>query len=231
MGNLEYRIQLKSAQSGEPIIATGGTVHVAIAGLPDKQTLVDKNGAALTNPLQLTAGFINFFIPDTVTAGVDLYILSPGGHFVTRAGVLASGPNEILVDTSRRRQVAKIPFSIVDSVAATEQDTGFDIPNPSMVLDRLHGLGLNVTVLESAKTIDVGLGEVHPAESGGDANGFIAASSLAAAGQVIATNGALFSSNAPAKSDAQTAKSLTYTISTGAVAAKGFILVPYTLGS
>jgi hypothetical protein len=118
-------------------------------------------------------------------------------------GVVASGNNEIPVNTSKKEQVATIPFSAVDQGGdATETDTGFDVPTPAFVMNRLHGFGLNVTVVHAGKTIDVGLGEVHPAETGGDANGFIAGSSVATAGLVIGTDGALFSTNAPHKSDA-----------------------------
>lgn len=225
----EFRIQLKDLISGEIIQDTGGTCHVSQAGLPDKQTLYDKNGAALTNPLQLTAGFINFFTLDTV-ASVDLYIQAPGGQFLTRTGIVASGPNEIRVPTHIKRQMYKIPFSAVDQGGnATETDTGFDLPAKAFVLDRLHGCGLLVTTVHAAKTIDFGTGQVNPAETGGDANGLIAASSVATAGLVIGTNGALFSSNAPAASDANAAKSLTYTLSTGSTTAKGFILLPVQL--
>jgi hypothetical protein len=227
---LNYHIQLLSLATMENIIASGGACFVAQAGLPDKQAITDKDGNALANPIQMTNGSVDFYIPDTVTAGVDLYIMTPAGHFVTRTGVKPSGPNEILVDTSARRQVMKIPFSAVDQGGdATETDTGFDVPATCFVLNRLHGFGLNVTVNQSGKTIDVGLGEVHPAESGGDANGFIAGSSIATAGLVTGTDGALFSTNAPHKSDVVTAKSITYTLSTGSTTAKGFILIPYTL--
>lgn len=225
----EYRLQLKSAKTLESIISAGGYVHVAQAGLPDKQTIyADANGGALASVFQPTRGFINFFTLDSV-ASVDLYILSPGGHFVELSGVVPGGPNEILVDTFRRRGVLKLPFSITDSVAATEQDTGFDLPAQCFVLNRLHGFGLLVTVLDATHTIDVGLGEVHPAESGGDANGWIAASSVGALGLVTGTDGALFSTNAPHKSDVVTAKSITYTLNAGTTLAKGFILIPYSL--
>lgn len=229
MANVQYHMQLKSALSGVPITASGGTVFVATAGLTSKATLYDKNGAALTNPIQMTNGSIDFFVADTV-ASVDLYIMTPGGHFLTKAGIVPSGPNEILVETTQRRQVMKIPFAAADQGGdATETDTGFDIPNPSIILNRLHGCGLYMTVLHAAKTMDVGTGEVHPAESGGDANGLIAASAISALGLVTGTDGALFSTNAPYKSDAQTAKSITYTLSTGTTTAAGFIILPYEL--
>lgn len=226
----EFRIQLKDAATGKSIISSGGKVHVATAGSPDKATIyADKNGGALSNPMTPSGGCINFFVADTVDT-VDLYVLAPGGQFVVAAGVAPSGDNELLVNTAQKRQMAKIPFSYVDQRGdALETDTGFDIPNPSYVLDRLHGLGLYVTAADSTETIDVGFGEAYPAETGGDANGLIAASAVGTAGLVTATNGALFSTNAPHKSDAITAKSITYTLTTGSDTAKGFILLPYQL--
>lgn len=226
MAKLEYRIQLKDAVLGTSIIAAGGKCHVSTAGSPDKATLYDKDGAALANPITPTRGFLNFFVDETVLS-VDLYIMAPGGQFVERYGVAASGPNEILVDTGNKRQMMKIPFSHVDDAGdATETDTGFDVPAKAVLLDRLHGMGLDVTAADATETIDFG---ILSSETGGDANGLIAASSVGTAGLVIGTNGALFSSNAPHLSDAVTGKSLSYTLTAGTDTAKGFILQPYNL--
>lgn len=224
----EYRIQLKDGFGAVNITTAGGAVHVAKAGSPDKQAIVDKTGAALTNPLVPTRGFINFFIPDTITTGVDLYIQAPGGQFIIAKSVLPSGPNEFAVNTSKSEQFYKIPFSIADAVAATEQSTGFVVPANSTILDRLHGMGLLVTALESGKTIDFGTAEASAA--GGDSDGFCAAASLTSAGAVIGTNGTLYSTNAPATSTALVANlNIVYVLSSGAVAAKGFLYLPVRL--
>lgn len=228
MANREYRMQLRNGADGTAIMTAGGKCYVATAGAPGKATLYDKDGASLSNPVTPTRGFINFFVADTV-ASVDLYVMAPGGQFAIMTSVTPSGMNEININSTKKEQLAKIPFSIADTAAATETDTGFDVPDPSYLLDRLHGCGIYVSAIHSAKTIDVGLGEVTPAESGGDANGLIAASSVGTAGLVIGTNGALFSSNAPHKSDVVTAKSITYTLSSGTTTATGFILLPYRL--
>lgn len=212
---------------GAMIQATGGKVYVAVAGATQKNAITDKDGTALANPLALTNGSAEFYVLATVDT-VDLYIQAPGGQFVVREGV-SEGVADIAVDLTNRRQTYKIPFAIGDTAAATETDTGFDLPEDSMVLDRLHGAGVLVTALDATEDIDVGLGEAVPAESGGDANGFIAASDLDALGQVIGTNGALFSSNAPHKSNAVAARSITYTLTAGSDTAKGFILLPVIL--
>lgn len=228
MAMREYRIQLKDRATGATIITAGGLCYVAVAGAANKATLFDKTGAALANPLIPTRGFINFFTADTV-ASVDLYIQAPGGQFVVAAGVVASGNNEIVVDTLNRRQIYKIPFSIADCVAATEKDTGFILPL-GYVLNRLHGCGLQMTVLETtgAKTMLVG---TLSSQAGGSANGFINASSTAALGQVIGTDGGSFSTNAPYATDSQTAKNVSYTLVTASVTAAGFINLPVVLAA
>lgn len=227
-----YRIQLKDAILGTAINASGGVCYVAQAGLPDKQTIYsDANGTSLSNPIALTAGYIDFYTLSTV-ASVDLYIMGPNGHFLSVAGVAPSGPNELVLPTNSNRHIAKIPFSINDTAANTETDTKFAFPTTAMWLDRLHGCGLRVTVADDSaggKTMDVG---TLSSQAGGDANGLIAGSSTAATGQVIGTNGALFSSNAPAAVDVNAAaKNISYTLSASATHVKGFILLPYVLNA
>jgi hypothetical protein len=222
----EYRMQLKDGSLGSAIIAAGGTCHVATAGSPDKATIyADKDGTALANPLTPVRGFINFFTLDTV-ASVDLYIQAPGGQFVVVEGVVAGGPNEIHIATTKREQMYKIPFSIADAVANTEKDTGFDFPAKAIVLDRLHGLSVNVTTLDASQNILFG---ILSTESGGDADGLSTNVSLTTAVQKIAVNGALFSTNAPFMSDSITGKSISYTLDTSTDTGKGFIEIPVRL--
>lgn len=230
MATVKHQFQLyegaAGGQAGKMITATGGVVMVCKTGTSDKETLTAKDGSALANPLALTAGGAEFYAP-TTSAGVDLYIMAPGGQFVVVSDVEGGSTPDIQVDMSRN-QVAVIPFSITDSVAATEKDTGFDLPAKCFVLDRLHGCGVRVTTLDATEDIDVG---ILSTESGGDANGLIAASDLDNATLVIGTNGALFSTNAPHASDSITGKSISYTLTTGTDTAKGFIILPYVLTS
>lgn len=72
--------------------------------------------------------------------------------------------------------VVKIPVVVADYTAATEMDTGFDLPANSVVLDAW----LNVVTVDATETVDVGTDSNHS----GDANGFIALGSLATAGFV-----------------------------------------------
>ncbi len=224
-GNRNFHIQLKDAFTGEAIITAGGACHVATAGSPDKATLYDKDGAALTNPVTPTRGAIDFNCAVGVES-VDLYIQAPGGQFVVLTGVKPSGPNEVSIDTSKKEQTYKIPFSITDSVAATEKDTGFDLPATCLVLGRLNGHGIYVTAIDATETIDVG---TLTGETGADPNGFNAAAVLDNLGALVGTNGALFSTNAPYASDANASKSISYTLTTGSDTAKGYILLPLRL--
>lgn len=213
-----------AAMRGLAITASGGAVMVCTAGSPDKVAITDKDGTALNNPLALTNGSAELWTLATVNS-VDLYIQAPGGQWKIVTGV-NEGNADIAINVNVANQLYVIPFSISDSVAATEKDTGFDLPTYSMVLGRLSGCGIKVTALDATEDIDVG---ILSTESGGDADGLIAASDLDNLGLVIGTNGALFSTNAPHKADAVTGKSISYTLTTGTDTAKGFILLPVVL--
>lgn len=226
MAYRKFSIQLKDGLTGAAIISSGGVCHVAQAGSPDKQTIYsDALGTSASNPVALTRGKLEFYTLDTVTS-VDLYIQAPGGQFVIVTGVVASGPNEIGVNLSKKEQLYKLPFSIADASANTEKDTGFDLPSQCQVLSRLSGMGIQVTTLDSGQNILFGL---LSSESGGDADGFSTNVSLTTAVLKTGVAGALYSTNAPHLSDSVTAKSISYTLDTGTDTGKGFILLPVIL--
>lgn len=225
----KFSMQLQDQRDGTIIQTSGGQAQVCAAGSASKVALTDKDGVAVSNPVSLNNGLLTFYTQDTV-ASVDLYIMAPGGQFVTRLGVTGSGPNEINIDRNNRHQVAMIPFSIADSVAATEKDTGFDLPVGAMVLP---DAGVFVQTLEAAKTIDIGL---LSSESGGDADGFMVAIPVSAAGAVLAksastaTRGALIGGGTLDRGAiVSTAVSISYTLSSGTTVAKGFAIIPYQL--
>jgi hypothetical protein len=208
------------------ITATGGAVHVATAGSPAKATLTDKDGAALANPVSLSNGAAEFYVADSVST-VDLYIQAPAFQFIVKAGVVPASHN-FKVDLSERYQIYKIPFASADSVAATEKDTGFNLPTTGQVLPLLGGAGITVTTAATAgaKTIDVG---TLTGETGADPNGLLAAVSTAATGKVVGTNGALYVAAAPALTDAAAAKSISYTTGAADAGVAGFIVLPVIL--
>lgn len=239
----EVRIQLKDVFKKVNLNDSGGVVFVAKAGTSEKAALQDQYGSVLTNPIQLTSGLINFFFDTAITANVDLYGMTGKGHWfeyingggvagTTTGGVSPSGPNEINVDTSDKRHRMKIPFSYVDCTPGTEYETGFKLPVPAKVLDRLHGGGILVTTASAAGTATLSVG-ILSSETGGAATGFINGSSTAALGQVTPTNGSLFSSNAPYNTDTLSGSTpygtdISYTLGSGN-GGEGFIILPYQL--
>ncbi|KKK73405.1 hypothetical protein LCGC14_2894160 [marine sediment metagenome] len=247
-------IQLHDHVTRKAISDAGGMVYVTVTGTPDKQALLTKTGAAAANPSLLVNGQLDFYFADTVTTNVDLYIMGPKGEFLVIKDVAPSGPNEVYLDRSRREEVAVIPFSIADMVAATEFDTGMELPADMMV--HAQGAGIFVDVLEATETLDVGL---LSSEAGGDANGFMSLMDVATAGAVAAkavvtvggtenffastTLGALLSeaflAGANVATDVGTnhdtthrcdgtAKTISLTLTAGSALAKGYVFIPYT---
>ena len=226
-----WRLQLQKAADGSPIITSGGKAMVVSAGTAQKVALKDSNGAAASNPVSITRGQIDFWVASS-TQTVDLYIMAPGGQFAVHRGVTASGPNDLFIDTIDRRQVAVIPFYHGDKAGdATETDTGFDLPDQAIVMGRKDGNSLLVKVADAAETIQVG---TLSSESGGDADGFMtdAATSVGTAGTVMpSADGALVGSDVPYRTDAQTAKSISWTLTAGSDTAEGFIFLNYQLNA
>jgi len=236
-----FRTQLVNSVNMAAIQDSGGKAYVAVAGQENKVSLLDADGAALSNPVALTNGILEFYTADSV-ASVDLYIQAPSGHFVVAKGIKASGPNSIYVDKSRAQTTYVIPFSSADTADATETDTGFDLPTNALVLPA--GTAVDVTNAAATETIDVGL---LTSESGGDIDGFIDGILLTTAATVpatlttsAATLGVLLSvqdsANAgdlvpePHVCDG-TAKSIVYILTAGTVAlvGEGFIKLPVQL--
>lgn len=244
MATALYNVQLMDRATGKAIIAAGGKCLVVTAGGTAKRTLLNAaTGASLTNPLTPTRGQIAFGIASAtpLADSADLYIMAPGGQFVVARGVKAGDPTEIWIDTHRREQVLILPFDIADTAAATETDTGFDFVTGMTVLPTPT---FHVSATDSGITLDVG---TLSTESGGDADGFIDAASVAVAGALVptcaatATVGSLLretltdsgSATSSARSPYEigaTAVSVSYTLSSGADTAKGYFELPYRLG-
>lgn len=237
MRKVEFQLYDQGAgvQAGAMISQSGGVVYVAQAGDARKQSIYDSAGAAAANVRALTAGGCEFYVADSVES-VDLYIQCPGGQFLVKTGVVP-GSHDFAVDTSNRRQVAVIPFAMVDTTVV-ETDTGFD-----EVLNALYepAPAIRVTVIDATETIDVG---TATADSG-DPDGFLAGISVANAVMVQGlilnganTMGALFERQDSVNAGdavpsvhvpAATAKSIVWTPSAGSDTGKGFIYLPYTL--
>lgn len=231
-----YSIQLADHR-GRIIQSSGGVVYVTTGGGTAKLALKDSAGASLSNPLALNRGKIDFYVADTVSS-VDLYGQAPGGQAFQEFGVKPSGDNEIVVDTQRTHQNLIIPFNQADFSANTETDTGFDEPASGKAL-MLPNPSVRVTAIDATETIDVGT----LSSDSGDADGFLAAASIATLGLVKGTltngsntMGALFEVQDSANSgdlapEARVSggKSITITTSAGSDTGAGFISLPYEL--
>lgn len=217
----EFQLQdrgLGSDQAG-PSVGGAGKCIVTAAGDPAKATLYDKDGAALANPITLSAGRGTFYTVDTIEA-VDLFILTAEAFAVQLWSVEADALHLVPVDRSNRQQMLIVPFSIDNQVSDnTEVDTGVDLI-VGMVMQPFPYV--KVVTVDATETINVGTGEVVPAD-GGDADGFMSLVALDTAGLVADTNGALLN----AVEYLAPADSLTWTLSAGSNTAEGYIFLPY----
>jgi hypothetical protein len=236
MANNDYRfkLQLADLRDGSIIQGSGGYYMVAQANTGKKQAIYDKNATQLNGTLAflpLNFGNIEFYVPNT--NAVDVFILAPDGQFVAKKGLVPSGPNNIVVDRGNPSQVAIVPWSATDATAATEKDTGLDLPVNALITPNV---GIKVIGLEAAKTVDFG---TLSTESSGDADGFMVAMSAAAAVGVLAksastaTRGALIGAGTLDRGHVVVSgtQSLSFTTSSGAAAAHGYAILPYILPS
>src|SRR5574341_236285 len=152
-----------------------GVCNVLTAGSPVEVTIYsDRGGTAASNPLTFTDGWVRFYTVNTVTS-VDLSILTATGRAVFAKGVVPS-QHRIFIDRNRREQLLIVPFAASDNV---ETSTEFVLP-AGCRLDP-YRLYLRIVTVDATETIDVG---ILSSETGGDANGLIAAASVATGGYV-----------------------------------------------
>ena len=235
-----FDIQVYDALTKKAVTSTGGTLYVCATGAYAKSTLVnpDSDYASLANPLTATRGKFRFAIANTGlgTPALDIYGMAPGGQAFRATNIRPGEVTDIFVDTTNVMQQLQVPFSIADTAAATETDTGFDFPAGTTILPFPS---IDVRTVDSGMTIDVGL---LSGESGGDADGFLDGISLTTAGQIkptfasTVTQGALLRVTAtgaaaviPEPGIIAAAVSLTYTLSSSTDTGAGYIKVPYAL--
>jgi len=183
MGRNGYRywsIQLFDERKGLKINDDSGVANILTDGSPVEIALYsDEVGTSASNPLTFTDGHVKFWTADSVTS-VDISILTAAGEAIFISGQSAA-EFRINVDTQKREQTLIIPFA----ASTAETDTGFNLP-ANLMLKECY---VRVTALDVSETIDVGL---LSTETGGDANGLLAAISVNALGTiqpVVVTNG------------------------------------------
>ena len=168
---------------------------------------------------------------------VDVFGIAPGGQAFRASNLKPQDRQDLFINTTNVLQQLVVPFSISDTTATTETDTGFDLPQHALVMPFVS---LDVRTVDATETMDVGL---LSSESGGDADGFLVGVSVATATVVdgtfasTVTNGALLKVTATGAAAVipegyvvgATARSVTYTLSAGSDTAEGFIRIPFML--
>lgn len=255
----EWYFQLADATKNSNVMPgiddDSGKMFVLTEDTPDSPAIyTDAQGTALTETagvavLTFTNGVVRFWTSSSVTA-LDICGITANGRTFARNSVTPS-QHLIPVNTINSRQLLVVPFGASDNA---ETDTGVDLPS-NCIISPLD-VKLRVTTADATETIDFGL---LSSESGGDANGFVTAASVASTGFVELlpqiTNGTnidyvgtryvgdlLATSIAGADAVATcggftyknyrtdgTAKSITYTGSAGSDTAAGYLYLSYQL--
>ena len=241
-GNIRYQLSLQERtlgglMAGPAITGSGGVVMACKPGTAQKASLFDANGVAVANPFPLTRGGATFFVTNAQgLLGLDLYVQAPDGQQLQEYATFGDSLLDLPVDRHNRRQLMMVPFSLADSVAATEKDSGMILPAKAIIQ---VDVGIEVITLEAAKTLNVG---TLSSQAGGSATAFITGLSVAAAGLKLAqslatkTRGGKFADGAAGSPDMgyavdanPAAVNVSYTLSAGTTVAEGIILLPFLL--
>jgi hypothetical protein len=231
-----HDIQLMDHNTRETLIAAGGVAYVVAAGEYAKATLYDPDNGfqSVSNPVDLTRGKIRF-ATDVSVSEVDVYGVSGEGVAFQAYGLKPGALAELYVDALRADHKLVIPFAQADQAGDnTETDTGFDEPTNAVFTDAF----INVKTADSGETIDVGT----DGNGDDDPDGFAAGLALDSTGVVKTTltngsqtKGVLLSADEDGagalvpEGHVGAGESITWTLSSGADAAAGLIVLPYIL--
>lgn len=234
-----FELQLNDNMREAPnlLALAGGAAIVTLPNSPRKVALINPDtGMAQANPVPLVRGRVRFAVDSSVTA-VDIFGFAPDGGFFIRRGVRPGAEPEINYVFDTVEHTAVIPVAIQDFVAATEGNTGLAFLPGSVLLPTP---AFRVTTLEASRTLNLGL---LSTESGGDADGILAALPMGVAGMIVPavsgtpTLGALLVQNfatTPAVNvpdthgiGLTTARTISVTFSASTVAAQGYAVLPY----
>lgn len=253
----EWQFQLVDASKNINTMPTvdddSGKLIVLTEDTPDSPSVyTDANGTALTETagiavLTFSNGRVRFWTASTVTALDVCGITADGRTFALNS--VAPDQHMIPVNPLQSRQLVVVPFGASDN---TETDTGLDLPS-NCIINPLD-VKLRVTTIDATETVDFG---ILSSEANGDANGFITLASVGTSGFVellpqitggtnidyvstryvgdllatsitgadaVATVGGFTYKNY--RTDG-TAKSITYTGSTGSDTAAGYMYLSY----
>lgn len=173
-------VDVTRSDAQTPIDDNSGKIMVLTEDTPDSPVLyADKNGTVISETggigvLTFTGGRVTFYTAASVSA-VDLTGITADGRAIGMNSVSPS-VGRILINPMQAAQMVAVPFGPNNN---SEQDTGLDLPANCLLT--AYDVALRVTTVDATETIDVG---ILASESGGDANGFIAAASVANSGFV-----------------------------------------------
>lgn len=179
-----YKMQLSEVGTNRSIFHDGYAIVMA-NGSPSKLALTDATGAALTNPVAIVNGEIEFYTADSV-ATVDISVYTEHGYTAFVQDVLPGTQGEIYIDLKNQYQTVILPFDIDDTdvTANTEYDTGVNAAVGAILLPQ--GAGVKVTTIDAGMTIDFGM---DGAGAENDPDGLFNGVSLAALGFTAAQIG------------------------------------------
>lgn len=165
--------QSAKERSSDSRIESGALVFVYTAGTKTLATLYkDNNRTALANPITRTAFAAAKGIKfHAATASVDIYVAHSDGTDGFFSSVTPI-QHSLSIDRAHPSKHLVIPFGASDNA---EVDTGIDLPYGALVYDAF----LNVVTVDATETLNVG---ILSSETAGDADGFLAAVSVATAG-------------------------------------------------
>lgn len=174
----EWWFALVDSQTGNSIDDDSGTLLVLTAGAPTAPTIYsDDKGTAVSNaertPRTFSNGRVRFWTDRSVTS-VDLSLMTAKGQAYFFEDVPYS-QHRLMFDNSQRRHMLVLPFGASNN---TEIDTGVDLPIANLLVTDVH---MRVTTVDATETLDWGL---LSSETGGDADGFMLAQSVANLGHV-----------------------------------------------
>lgn len=183
----EWTFQIWDKQRKAPVDDDSALLLPLTAGSPTSPTIYsDAAGQnavsnAVRSPRTATNGWFRFWTARSVTS-LDIVLLTSKGEAYFYEDVEYS-LHRLDIDPFMRHHMLVLPFGASDNA---ETDTGFDLPAGLLVTDAF----IKVTTTDASETIDVGL---LSSESGGDADGFVLATSVANSGYVnqfgVVTNG------------------------------------------
>ncbi len=146
---VEFYLQLHDGRLDRPLDDDTGVFNVLTAGSPVEATIFsDDLGTSGTNPGTMTNGVIQFWI-DSATTTVDISVMTADGYAFFLKAVSISNHRQVIWKEDRTQRLV-VPFAFSN---ATEVDTGFDFPANCIIKD----VYLRVVTVDSGEDLDVGI--------------------------------------------------------------------------